>query len=197
MRTGGEETPKRAAQPLMVVRLVAFAGAALLAALALTGIGALRYRLDWITDNAEAPVALIAEMARPAPAARPRPRAPETSDAERVQERNEATASAAPGADAAPPVITAPVWIERPRNTARFYPREAFIQGVEGQVVLDCMVEADGRLNCSVASETPPDRGFGDAALAIAAAHVMQPAMRDGAPVRALYRMVIPFSTSG
>jgi len=187
--------PKRAAQPFGVVRLVSFGAAALLAALALLGVALLRYPLEW--REVATPAVIVSEVAAPAPDQRPRPapieRRPQPESAE-------PSAPSAPPADAQPspgptPVITQPVWIQRPRNPARFYPRAAFIQGVEGEVVLDCDVEVNGRLQCEVTSETPAGHGFGDAALAIAAAHVMQPAMRDSAPVRARYRMIVPFAT--
>lgn len=191
----GAQTPKRAAQPLSVVRLVSFGAAVLLAALALLGVALLRYPLEW--REVATPAVIVSEVAAPARDQRPRPppleRRPQPESAE-------PSAPSAPPADAQQsagpaPVITQPVWIQRPRNPARFYPRAAFIQGVEGEVVLDCDVEVNGRLQCEVTSETPAGHGFGDAALAIAAAHVMQPAMRDGAPVRARYRMIVPFAT--
>ena len=90
--------------------------------------------------------------------------------------------------------ITDPVWVQRPRNPERFYPRDAFIRGVAGEVVLDCDIDVDGRLVCTVVSETPQGLGFGEAALRIAGAHVMRPATRNGAPARGRYRMVVPFS---
>lgn len=68
------------------------------------------------------------------------------------------------------------------------------MRGVSGQAVLDCIVETTGQLSCVVESETPPAQGFGEAALAIAAAHVMQPAALNGAPVRGRYRMIVPFT---
>jgi TonB family protein len=192
----GERTPKQAAQPRWVVRLVSFGAAALLAALALIGVALTRYSIAW--RDTPMPAVIVSEVAQPPPQPQPRPETP----APRAEERPAPQLAAAetpapPAASASPPVITHPVWIERPRNPARFYPREAFMQGVEGEVVLDCMVDVTGRLDCSVASETPSNRGFGAAALAIAAAHVMQPATQDGAPVRARYRMIVPFSTSG
>ncbi len=199
MNDGGERTPKRAAQPPRVVRLVAFAASTLLAVLVLLAAGALRYPLSWTPSAASAPAAIVTEIMRPAPAERPRPpRVVREQNAEHVEDAEEvATPTPANVDESEPPVIVAPVWIQRPRNTARFYPREAFMQGVQGQVVLDCMVEVSGQLNCSVALEAPSNRGFGDAALAIAAAHVMQPATQGGVPVRARYRMIVPFSTRG
>ncbi len=99
-----------------------------------------------------------------------------------------------PPASSEAPLITNPIWISRPANPERFYPRAAFMRGVDGRVDLDCFVETDGRLTCEVASEAPTGHGFGDAALALARAHTMQPATRDGASVRARYRMSVPFS---
>jgi TonB family protein len=199
MNDGGERTPERAAQPSRVVRLVAFAASALLIACVLFGVASLRYPLTTAPDRTTAPALLVAEAARPLPVEQPRaPSLPPPIREREPDVRQAAVAPiASPAVTAAPPVITAPVWLQRPRNTARYYPREAFMQGVEGQVVLDCMVEISGLLECSIASETPSDKGFGAAALAIAAAHVMQPATQGGAPVRARYRMIVPFSTRG
>jgi TonB family protein len=55
-----------------------------------------------------------------------------------------------------------------PEDFARYYPPSALQQGVQGRVVLDCLVEADGRLRCAVASEEPLAAGFAQAALASA-----------------------------
>ena len=90
--------------------------------------------------------------------------------------------------------VVDPVWLSRPTHPERFYPRGALMRGIEGRVELVCMVEFDGRLSCAVENETPRDQGFGEAALALARAHVMRPLTRDGAPVRGRYRMVAPFS---
>lgn len=92
-----------------------------------------------------------------------------------------------------PPVVSDPRWTRRPRDLARFYPARARNAGIEGEVVLDCAVSALGALNCAVARETPPGWGFGEAAQRIAREHRMTPAIRDGAPVEARYRMRLPF----
>lgn len=197
MNDGGERTPVRAARPSMVVRLVAFAGSATLATLVLVGIALLRYPLTIASNRTSAPALIVAEEARSPPAERLRPLSQPERERRRDIRQDASAPLASPPVAAEPPLITAPVWVQRPRNTARFYPREAFMQGVEGQVVLDCMVEVSGRLECSVTSETPSDKGFGAAALAIAAAHVMQPATQAGVPVPARYRMIVPFSTRG
>ncbi|MGD9982058.1 MAG: TonB family protein [Hyphomonadaceae bacterium] len=94
---------------------------------------------------------------------------------------------------AGPPEITTPRWLRRPANLAAYYPQRAVGRSMEGEVVLDCRVLTTGDLNCTVASETPENWGFGQAALRIARDHRMAPAMRDGVPVEGRYRMRVPF----
>jgi periplasmic protein TonB len=91
--------------------------------------------------------------------------------------------------------ITDPRWLRRPRDLQRYYPRAAITRGVEGVVVLDCLVAVTGDLRCAVVSETPREWGFGAAALRIAAEHRMEPARRDGTAVEGRYRMRVPFRT--
>ncbi len=90
-------------------------------------------------------------------------------------------------------LITDPHWLRRPRDLQRYYPRTAMTRGMEGDVVLDCLVAVSGTLNCAVISETPANWGFGEAARRIAAEHRMEPARRDGAAVEGRYRMRVPF----
>jgi protein TonB len=92
-----------------------------------------------------------------------------------------------------PVTIESPRWLERPRDLARYYPRRAVTRGMEGEVTLDCLVSTAGLLRCSVASETPANWGFGDAALRIAHEHQMVPATRNGVSVEGRYRMRVPF----
>jgi protein TonB len=97
------------------------------------------------------------------------------------------------GPNLGPPMISDPHWTRRPRDLARYYPRRAMERGVEGQVVLDCLVATTGRLSCVVVSETPQNWGFAEAALRISRDYQMVPATRNGAPVVGRYRMVAPF----
>jgi TonB family protein len=62
------------------------------------------------------------------------------------------------------------IWLQRPTGAdlAALFPTNAAQRGVGGQVVLDCGVLPTGRLDCRVASESPPSSGFGRAALAAA-----------------------------
>lgn len=202
MNDGVNTTPEQAARSFRIVRLVSFGASAALALLVLVGIAALRFSPLWAEQN-EARVVLSemarepqaqAETQRPAPPPRREPDAEQTpspTPAPQPAPQPQQTGASEPV------TVTDPVWVSRPRNPERFYPREAFMQGLAGQVVLECDVDVEGRLTCVVASETPAGRGFGEAALRIANAHVMRPATRDGAPAPARYRMVVPFSPSG
>ena len=97
------------------------------------------------------------------------------------------------GAPYSPPMITNPRWVQRPSGLENYYPRRALLRGVEGQVVLDCLVTTIGTLNCAVVSETPAHWGFAEAALRISRDYRMVPAERDGVPAEGRYRMVAPF----
>jgi|CXWL01.1.fsa_nt_gi protein TonB len=92
-----------------------------------------------------------------------------------------------------PVVIDDPRWERRPHDLARYFPRRALERGVQGEVVLDCLVSTQGALNCAIVSETPLNWGLGGAALRISRDHVMVPAMRDGRAVEGRYRMRVPF----
>lgn len=199
MNDGVNTTPEQAARSLRIVRLVSFGASAALAALVLLGVATLRYAPLW--PQADPPrIAMVSEVVRPPEAPQALRARPEPPAHEREPQQVPTPApvpAPTPAATTEPVIVTDPVWITRPRNPERFYPREAFMQGLAGEVVLDCDVDEEGRLACVVASETPEGRGFGDAALRIANAHVMRPASRNGAPARGRYRMVVPFSPSG
>ena len=92
-----------------------------------------------------------------------------------------------------PAEITNPRWLRRPQDLGAYYPRRALDRDIAGQVLLDCLVDTNGALNCSVVSETPANWGFGAAAMRIARDHRMVPAMRDGQAVQGRYRMRVPF----
>lgn len=96
-------------------------------------------------------------------------------------------------ADPGPPVISDPRWVQRPRDLARYYPRRAVQMNMQGQALLDCIVETTGALRCTVVSETPEGWGFGQAALRIARDYRMVPASQNGRAVEGYYRMRVPF----
>lgn len=165
--------------------------AALIVAIAVLGALFTTTQANWPRSEGSAVFAVSAE---PPPREAPQPR-------RRAQPNPVIVAP--PDADAAleeasmlPPVveIASPIWLARPRHPERRYPQAAFAAGIVGEVLLDCAVAVDGRLDCTIASETPPDWGFGDAALALAGEHVMAPPTQNGAPVRGHYRMRIPFT---
>ena len=69
---------------------------------------------------------------------------------------------------------------------------------VSGSATINCVVNARGTLdNCSIASETPADMGFGDAAMKLSKLFKMRPQTKDGQPVdggtvRIPLRFVLP-----
>lgn len=103
------------------------------------------------------------------------------------------TATYFPPPETGPARITNPRWLRQPRDLESYYPTRALARDIPGQVVLDCMVDVSGGLNCSVVSETPANWGFGQAALRISRDYRMVPAMRDGQAVEGRYRMRVPF----
>ena len=65
----------------------------------------------------------------------------------------------------------------------RYYPPAALAAGIEGQTVIECLVDDDGHLHtCAVVEESPPGHGFGDASLRLATNFRMAPTTRDGVP---------------
>jgi protein TonB len=99
--------------------------------------------------------------------------------AEAVQVEPE-QAMPSPGA----PVITSVVWIEQPdgRDYALLFPPRALRERVDGLVSMDCLVDGEGRLDCTVVVEDPEGYGFGAATLEIAREFRLAPETRDGQP---------------
>lgn len=103
-------------------------------------------------------------------------------------------ASAQPSAATPPPTSTAPApqptgrpqWQTLPDGDAlrAFYPPRALELNSAGSATITCTATANGSLaDCRVASETPEDIGFGEAALRLSAQFRMQPTTTTGAPV--------------
>jgi len=99
-----------------------------------------------------------------------------------------AAVAPAPGGrtPAAPTIVTMPDWASKPsgEDLAEYYPKAAAASRTPGVATISCAIDAEGALvNCTVAAETPPDQGFGAAALKMAPKFKMRPMTRDGKPV--------------
>jgi len=81
----------------------------------------------------------------------------------------------------------AQTWAQRPTNEEfqREYPPEALAAGVQGVVVLHCLVIEDGRLMaCVPISETPEGWGFGAAAQRLPRLYRVDPSVLANAGAR-------------
>jgi len=105
-----------------------------------------------------------------------------------------------PPAPPTPSVLTGVRWLEQPnaRDYERYYPPRALERGQEARVQLDCIVDASGRINCTVTSEDPQGWGFGEASLRVARHFRLAPATVDGAPTSGgRIRRTIVWRTAG
>ena len=89
-----------------------------------------------------------------------------------------------PPAPPTPAVLTGMVWLQRPssQDFNRYYPPRALEREQEGRVMLDCLVDAGGRISCTVISEDPTGWGFGEAALRISRNFRAAAQTSDGRP---------------
>lgn len=98
-----------------------------------------------------------------------------------------------------PAVLTGVTWLEQPdaRDYARYYPERAQEREVEGRATVECLVDASGRLSCTITSEDPPGYGFGEATLRVSRHFRVAAATRDGQAttggrIRRTIRWVLP-----
>jgi protein TonB len=103
-------------------------------------------------------------------------------------------ALAATPVSAASPAFPGYDQIPTSEDMAKYYPEKALEVGKEGGATLQCVVtKARALANCTIASETPPGFGFGDAALQLSKLFRMKRAAKPGS------RLAIPiqFTTPG
>ena len=89
-----------------------------------------------------------------------------------------------------------PDWRYRPSPEVIqfFYPEGAWKADLEGKVVVGCEVDTQGTpQDCKVISETPPEKGFGPAALKVARICEFLPAHSNGKAVASTVRIPIIF----
>lgn len=91
-----------------------------------------------------------------------------------------------------------PDWLRRPtgEDLATAYPVAGAKKRVNGRAVIHCKVTTEGFLQaCEVKDETPPDLGFGKAAILLSAQFRMTPKIRGGKPVEG--EITIPIVWTG
>jgi protein TonB len=79
-------------------------------------------------------------------------------------------------------------------SQAIVYPPIARRSGIEGRVILELFIDRTGRVQrITVLQETPPDRGFGEAAVKAFEGQRCSPAEANGQPVSVRYRYPLSF----
>ncbi len=78
---------------------------------------------------------------------------------------------------------------------ASVWPRAAYEARIKGEVMLRCDIDRHGLAErCEVASETPPGRGFGQAALLLRPTFKLAPAHDASGPIDSTVRIAIEFT---
>lgn len=106
--------------------------------------------------------------------------------------QNEAVRQTAPSIDAQGRTVVPPRWIDPPRPE---YPRTWNRRLEAGTVTLSCGVTPDGELTtCAIVSESPTDRGFGEAALKSVAGARLSPKTVDGVAEAGQVKFTVRFT---
>jgi protein TonB len=91
-------------------------------------------------------------------------------------------------------VSAAPYFDERLITQALVYPPIALRSGIEGRVILELFIDRTGRVQrITVLQETPPGRGFGEAAVKAFEGQRCRPAEANGQAVSVRYRYPVTF----
>jgi protein TonB len=91
-------------------------------------------------------------------------------------------------------VSIAPKFDERVISAALVYPPIALRSGIEGRVILELFIDRTGTVQrITILQETPPDRGFGEAAVKAFAGLRCTPALANGEAVSVRYRYPVSF----
>ena len=80
-------------------------------------------------------------------------------------------------------MVRSPDWLRTPSETeiAGWFPSRARINHIGGRAIIDCAVTPSGHLeDCRVACESPPEYGFGEAALMLAPSFAMRAPTQSG-----------------
>ncbi|MHB8530118.1 MAG: TonB family protein [Caulobacteraceae bacterium] len=91
---------------------------------------------------------------------------------------------------------TQPAFVRKPSfgDVEAMRPPQALEKSLSGSATMDCLVSVKGALDkCQVVTESPPDVGFGAAALALAPEFVLKPATAANKPVRSEVQFTITF----
>jgi TonB family protein len=99
----------------------------------------------------------------------------------------------------AAPADQNPDWVRKPtaKDLLAVWPQEALKNSLSGRGVIGCKVDIRGTLfACRVTDESPPDSGFGAAALALTPQFQMKPAVVGGKPVESAIHIRVRFQAS-
>ena len=74
------------------------------------------------------------------------------------------------------------------------YPLDARVKGIEGRVILRCVINKNGKVQVAEIVEAMPEGVFDKCALALAQEYKFRPAMKNGKPVDCIAKVPIKFT---